>query len=141
MRKRIPVLLSILFILLLTACSSHSKVYNLEDITQLFEKGDLHLKPQAEDNYPTIKNVKPSVYELLDDILYIYVFESEDKRIEASKGLIVQELFNTPSDINPPLSYIHHMNNVLIIYITSSPLDKNFKKQIDDIITAEQVHK
>lgn len=141
MRKKTLLLLSVLFILLLTACSSNSKMYNLADITQLFEKADLHLKPQAEDNYPTIKNVKPSAYELLDDILYIYVFESEDERVEASKGLIVQELFNTPSDINPPLSYIHHMKNVLIIYITSSPLDKNFKKQIDDIITTEQVQK
>lgn len=141
MRKKTLLLLSVLFILVLTACSSNSKMYNLADITQLFKKADLHLKPQAEDNHPTIKNVKPSAYELLDDILYIYVFESEDERVEASKGLIVQELFNTPSDINPPLSYIHHMKNVLIIYITSSPLDKNFKKQIDDIITTEQVQK
>ncbi|MEK4277689.1 hypothetical protein [Paenibacillus sp. FSL R7-0026] len=141
MRKKILLFMLVLLILLLPACSSNSKLYNLEDITQLFEKADLHLKPQAEDNYPTIKNVKPSAYELLDDILYIYVFKSEDERVEASKGLIVEELFNTPSDINTSLSYIHHMNNVLIIYITSSPLDKSFKKQIDDIITTEQVQK
>ncbi|WP_342551555.1 hypothetical protein [Paenibacillus sp. FSL R7-0652] len=141
MRKKTLLFLLVLFILLLTACNSNSKVYSLADITQLFEKADLHLKPQAEDSYPAIKNVKPSAYELLDDILYIYVFESEDERVEASKGLNVQEIFNTPSDINPPLSYIHHTNNVLIIYITSNPLDQNFKEQIDDILTTEQVQK
>lgn len=126
--------LSVLFILLLAACSDNSKVYNLANITQLFEKADLHLKPQAEDNYPTIKNVKPSVYELLDDLLYIYVFESEDELVEASKTLNVEQLMNAPS-------YVYHMNNVLIIYITSSPPDQSFKKQIDDIITTEQVQK
>lgn len=129
MKKKTLLFQSVLFILLLTACSNNSKVYNLTSFHQLFEDANLLLKPQAEDNYPypTIMSVKPGVYELLDDLLYVYVFESEDERIEASKELIIEKLFNDST-------YVYQMYNVLIIYSRSDPANVNFNKQIEELI-------
>lgn len=129
MKNKALLFLSILMILLFTACSNNTKVYSLDNITQRFEDAELHLKPQADDNYPEILNVKPSVYELLDDSLYIYVYESEEQRIEASKELNVEQLFNAPS-------YVYQTGNVLLIYISLSAPEDNYNKQIEDIVHA-----
>lgn len=132
MKKKMLMFLSASFILLLTACSNNTKLYNLTSVTQLFEDVELHLIPQAEDSYPTIMNVKPGVYELLDDLLFIYVFESEDELNKASKELNVDKVFSDSS-------YEYQLNNVLMIYIPLSPADVNFNNQIEDIIANERV--
>ncbi|MHA7965557.1 hypothetical protein ACX93W_15595 [Paenibacillus sp. CAU 1782] len=121
----------VLLITLLAACSNSSKEYDLAGITQLFEDAELHLKPQAGDDYPTIMNVNPAVYELLDDALYIYMFESEKKRIEALEELNVEESFS-------PDTYEYSLKNALIVYVPLSPADVNFDKQIRDIVQAEE---
>lgn len=131
MKKKILLILSVSFILLLTACSDNTKLYNLTSITQLFEEVELHLIPQAEDSYPTIMNVQPGVYELLDDLLYVYVFESQDELIKASKELNVDKVFSDST-------YVYQMNNVLVIYIPLSPAHVNYNNQIEDIIANEK---
>lgn len=132
MKKKMLLFPLVLFILLLAACSN-PKLFNLASITQLFEDAELNLKPQAEDSYPTIMSVKPGVYELLDDLLYVYVFKSEDELIKASKELNVEKVFNDSS-------YVYQMKNVLMIYISQSPADVNFNNQIEDIIAKSKEH-
>jgi hypothetical protein len=119
----------VLLLTLLAACSNSSKEYDLAGITQRFEDAELHLKPQAGDGYPTIMNVAPAVYELLDDTLYIYVFESEDKTVEALEDFNVKESFS-------PDTYEYPLKNAWIVYTPSSPSNVNFDKQIRDIIKA-----
>lgn len=131
MKKKLLMFLSASFILLLTACSNNTKLYNLTIITQLFEDVELHLIPQAAVTYPTIMNVQPGVYELLDDLLYVYVFESEDELIEASKELNVDMVISDSS-------YVYHLNNVLMLYIPLSPDHVSFNNQIEDIIANEK---
>ncbi|REK71321.1 hypothetical protein [Paenibacillus paeoniae] len=124
----------VLLIILLTACSNSSKVYDLATITQLFEEAELHLKPQAGDSYPIVMSIEPRVYELLDDSLYIYVFKAEDDLAEALKSVHIEDLFNVPP-------YVYQLNNILILYMPLSPTDVNFEKQIHDIIHNEQAQK
>lgn len=131
MKKKLLMFLSASFILLLTACNNNTKLYTLTSITQLFEEVELHLIPQTEDTYPTIMNVQPEVYELLDDVLYVYVFESQDELIKASKKLNVDMVISDSS-------YVYQLNNVLMIYIPLSPAHVNFNSQIKDIIANEK---
>lgn len=129
MKRRTQQYVFVLLIVLLTACSSSSKEYELADITRLFEDAELHLKPQAENSYPYVRNVAPAIYELLDDSIYIYVFDSADELVAATEGLQVEELFNASP-------YVYPWNNILILYLPHSPADVNFEKQIRDLIHA-----
>lgn len=125
-----PLLLPlILLFALLTACSNSPKIYDLASMTQLFEDAELHLKPQSGEGNPAIHNTIPTVYELLDDSLYIYVFDSEEELVEAVEGVEIEDLFNLDT-------HDYRLKNVLLIYHPSSPADVNFDQQINDILQA-----
>ena len=71
--------------LLLNGCNSTSDTVNIithetgykfinEEIAKGLESEEIHLKPQGESILPNLIEIKPSKYELLDSVLYIYIF-------------------------------------------------------------------
>ncbi len=75
--------------------SSYGKIEKLKSITYAFDKFELFLKPQSSklvDNFFNLNELKPEIYELLDDTLLIYYFKDEES---LSKGLEqIQEVFD-----------------------------------------------
>ncbi len=117
----------LIFVILLAGCNQDSGILTLEEITTSFSKAELHLKPQADAEYPELNGVKPSAYELLDDNLYIYVYNSENDLI---KGL--EELKQKGKFRLQPKTF--KAKNVLILYISLLPPEQNFESKINEIL-------
>lgn len=127
MRTKLLTLLLIIGVVLPTACNKDSDILTLKDITSSFSKAELHIKPQIDDDYPKLNGIKPKAYELLDDSLYIYVFNSENDLFQGLKELKEEDKFN----LQPK---IFQAKNVLILYISLLPTDQNFESKINEIV-------
>jgi hypothetical protein len=86
--------------------------FNIKKILTSFEKAELHLKPQADADYPTLNNVKPDKYEWLDASVFFYEY-SDNAALKEGLGQ-VQHAYPQKGRL-----HVHEMNNVLIVYVTS----------------------
>lgn len=83
--------------------------FTTENIPSVFEKYELYLKPQIQDeDYPIVNGFKPQVYELLDGGVFIYDFKDEGKLNQGIKQ--VQKAFQQKV-------YVYPLNNILIVYL------------------------
>jgi hypothetical protein len=83
--------------------------FTAENIPNAFEKYELHLKPQIQDeDYPIVNGLKPQVYELLDGGVFIYDFIDEERLNQGIEQ--VQKSFQQEV-------YVYPINNILIVYI------------------------
>lgn len=79
-----------------------------ENIPSAFEKYELYLKPQIQDeDYPIINEVKPQAYELLDGGVYIYNFIDKEE--------LNQGIKQYPKVFKHKV-YVYPINNMLIVY-------------------------
>lgn len=127
MRIKLISLLFIIIVVLLMGCNEDPDLLTLQDITSSFSKAELHIKPQADDDYPKLNGIKPKAYELLDDSLYIYVFNSENELGQGLKELKEEDKFK----LQPK---IFQAKNILILYISLLPPDQNLENKINQII-------
>ncbi|MDF2891137.1 MAG: hypothetical protein K0R80_1504 [Clostridia bacterium] len=113
--KKFFVLVAVLmmFAVLFYGYSTKQTKYKLEftaeNIPNVFEKYELHLKPQIQDeDYPIVNGLKPQVYELLDGGVFIYDFKDKAKLNQGIEQ--VQKTFQQKV-------YVYPINNILIVYM------------------------
>jgi len=128
--------------LLLSGCNSTSDTVNIithetgykftdEEIAIGLESEEIHLKPQGEFIVPDLNEITSSKYELLDSVLYIYIFEDNE---HLKKGLTeVKEVFESRANL-----YFYELNNALVIYhvhpSTPLELEKETNKELQNRI-------
>jgi hypothetical protein len=103
----------ILFVILLSAQSTEdigSKVgHTAESIPSAFEKYELYLKPQIQDeDYPLIGGLKPQAYELLDGGVFIYDLKGKEKLAQGAEEAL--KVFQEKM-------YVYTVNTLLIVYL------------------------
>ncbi|WP_391121045.1 hypothetical protein [Psychrobacillus sp. L3] len=104
------------FLVLLGACSNSKEGINLVQILNVFEENDIKLEEVKVTGIKCFGNklnkVKPTIYSLNDDQLYIYIFDTSEKQEERWK-----DFYNSTISSNL-VSYKRYENeNVLIFYM------------------------
>ncbi len=106
-KKTVLIILVLLLSYLLLGCTQKSQI-TLEDVTKKFEAHGLLLKPQLIQDYPDIQGVKPHVFELMDDTVFIYVFNTPTDSKKEDQEIKVEFL-------GEPITY--RVKNILLIYL------------------------
>ncbi|CAK7027176.1 MAG: hypothetical protein PEPC_01972 [Peptostreptococcus russellii] len=109
----------------------YEKIDRLKNITYAFDKFELFLKPQSSklvDDSFNLNELKPDIYELLDDTLLIYCFKDEKS---LNKGLEqIQEVFN-----NDYYKYTIEDDILIIYYPSEYSLEAtNSNKKIQEVV-------
>lgn len=103
------IMFAILYNLYSTKHVKYKLEFTSENIPNVFEKYELFLKPQVQDeDYPIVNGSKPQVYELLDGGVFIYDFKDEGKLNQGIEQ--VQKAFQQKV-------YVYPINNILIVYL------------------------
>ncbi|WP_127531801.1 hypothetical protein [Paenibacillus kobensis] len=111
-------IIAIVFMLaLLTGCgagTSAKEPLTLQQVTDALQAEGLLLEDDAPVNPDSIfqqgiDGVKPRFYRLADGIVYIYLFETNDKRIQG-----YEHFYDRPLDFEA--HHTHEVNNVFIVF-------------------------
>ncbi|HYE08679.1 MAG TPA: hypothetical protein VEF53_00715 [Patescibacteria group bacterium] len=105
--------------------------FTAESIPYVFEKYELYLKPQIQDeDYPIVNGFKPLVYELSDGGVFIYDFKDAEKlnqSVEQAQKAFLGKV------------YMYPLKKILLVYLPGTDDPPELKNEI--IIKIQEIIK